>query len=251
MPCIWPAFSSELGMGRDKLSLKRGILVSEAIYPETRIRIEEELGIRVSSGYGIPEAMGPGIAYECSEGRLHVAEDHFIVEIVDQNTGHALPDGEEGELVITTLTTKANPLIRFRTGDVSRIVPNDGCPCTRTMKTIEFPTKRADDGLSIRGVRIYPSQIERIITSALKETPPYMISVYKVNELDELDILIEEVESLFSDEIKILEKMIATIRQDLSEILGIKANIRLVEHVTMDAIKREGAIIFTNRSTKE
>jgi len=242
---------SELGVDPEKLSLERAILVSEPMSPEMRSRIGEGLGVRVSSGYGIPEVMGPGIAYECAEGRLHIAEDHFIAEIIDPRTGQPVPEGQSGELVITTITTKAYPLIRFRTGDITRFIPDEACPCGRTMRAIEPPADRADDALSIRGVKIYPSQIERIIGAALGEVVPYVIVVHKVRELDELDILVEEVESLFSDEIKILERMIAKIKDDLWEILGIRANIKLVEHVTMKEVKGEHGVIMKNHKMKE
>ncbi len=241
----------DLGIDPNKLSLSKAILVSEPMSPQVRSRIGEGLGITVSSGYGIPEVMGPGIAYECVEGRLHVAEDHFIAEIIDPRTGQPVEEGHEGELVVTTITTKAYPLIRFRTGDITRFIPDDACPCGRTLRAVEAPTRRADDALSIRGVRIYPTQIERIINAALGETPPYAVVLYKVKELDELDILIEEVESLFSDEIKILERMIAKIRDDLWEILGIRANIKLVEHVTMNEVKGESRVIMRNHTMKE
>jgi phenylacetate-CoA ligase len=241
----------ELGIDPDKLPLKRAILVSEPISPEMRDRIAEGLGITVSSGYGIPEVMGPGIAYECSAGRLHVAEDHFIAEIIDPQTGQPVEEGSEGELVVTTITTKAYPLIRFRTGDITSFIRDDVCRCGRTLRAVTAPTKRADDALSIRGVKIYPSQIERIIKAALGEIPPYVVVLYRVKDLDELDILIEEVESLFSDEIKILERMIAKIRDDLWEILGIRANIKLVEHVTMKEVKGESRVIMRNHTMKE
>jgi phenylacetate-CoA ligase len=241
----------DLGIDANRLSLGKAILVSEPMSPQVRSRIEEGLGVTVSSGYGVPEVMGPGIAYECVEGRLHLAEDHFIAEIIDPQTGLPVEDGREGELVVTTITTKAYPLIRFRTGDITRLMADDTCPCGRTLRALEAPTRRADDALSIRGVRIYPSQIERIITTALGETPPYAVVLYKVKELDELDILIEEVESLFSDEIKILERMIAKIRDDLWEILGIRANIKLVEHVTMKEVKGESRVIIRNHTMKE
>lgn len=230
---------SELGMDPEKLSLETAILVSEPMSPETRSRIADGLGVRVSSGYGIPEVMGPGIAYECMEGKLHIAEDHFIAEIVDPRTGQAVAEGQPGELVITTITTKAYPLIRFRTGDITRFIRDEACPCGRTLRAIEPPTDRADDALSIRGVKIYPSQIERIIGAALGEVVPYVITVHKVRDLDELDILVEEVESLFSDKIKVLERMIAKIKDDLWEILGIRANVKLVEHVTMREAKSD------------
>jgi len=244
----------DLGLDPGKLALARAVLVSEPMSPEMRSKIEEGLGVRVSSGYGVPEGMGPAIAYECVEGRLHVAEDHFIAEIIDPQSGQPVESGKAGELVITTITTKAYPLIRFRTGDITSFDDNGVCPCGRTLKVIEPPTERADDALSIRGVKIYPSQIERIISGALGEAPPYVIIIHKVRELDELDILVEEVESLFSDEIKVLERMIAKIKDDLWEILGIRANVRLVEHVTMKEVKgtdTENKVIIRNHIMEE
>jgi phenylacetate-CoA ligase len=241
----------ELGVEPGKLSLKRAILVSEPMPAGMRSRIEEGLGIHVSSGYGIPEAMGPGIAYECLEGRLHIAEDHFIAEVVDPQTGQSVEEGQAGELVVTTITTKAYPLIRFKTGDITRFILDDACPCGRTLRAIEPPTVRSDNALSIRGVKIYPSQIERIVGAALGEIVPYVIIVHKVRELDELDILVEEVESLFSDEIKVLERMIAKIKDDLWEILGIRANVKLVEHVTMEEVRTEDSVIMRNHTMKE
>jgi phenylacetate-CoA ligase len=231
------------------LALKKGILVSEPLTKADRETIEKKLKIKVSTAYGIPESMGPGIAYECEEGRLHIAEDHFIVEVIDPKTEEVLGRGEEGELVVSTITTKAYPLIRFRTGDISTILPEDTCPCGRNLLSIEIPTKRTDDVLSVRGVKVYPSQIEKIITDKLKETPPFAIVHHKVKELDEIDIFIVGVESLFSDEVKILEAMISSIKDDLLEILGIRATVRLVEHITMEEIRKSNkdVIFFDNK----
>ena len=231
---------SEMGITTKKLSLKRGILISETLAEDVRKKIESGLKVKVSTAYGIPEAIGPGIAYECPKEKLHIAEDHFILEVVDPKTGEPKAPGEKGELVLTTITTKAFPLIRFRTGDISSIVTGDKCACGRTLPTLEMPEERTDDMLSIRGVKVYPSQIERIISDILGETPPYVITIYKVRELDEVDILIEEVESLFSDEIKVLEEIISRIEGDLLDILGIRANVKLVEHFTMEELKKCG-----------
>lgn len=231
---------SKMGIAPKKLSLKRGILISETLKEDVKKKIESGLKIKVSTAYGIPEAIGPGIAYECPKGKLHIAEDHFIMEVVDPKTGEPKAPGEKGELVLTTITTKAFPLIRFRTGDISKIVTGNKCACGRTLPTLEMPEERTDDMLSIRGVKVYPSQIERIISDILGETPPYLITIYKVRELDEVDILIEEVESLFSDEIKMLEEIISRIKGDLVEILGIRANVKLVEHFTMEELKKGG-----------
>ena len=227
------------------LELKRGILIAEFLSDQDREKIKEMLKIEVSTAYGIPETMGPGIAYECKSGKLHIAEDNFIVEIIDPKTEKVLGLEEEGELVISTITTKAYPLIRFKTGDISKIMSGDGCPCGRNLLTIEMPQKRTDDALSIRGVKVYPSQIRKIITDNLKETPPCAIIHRKVKELDEIDILIKGVQSLFSDEVKILEGVVSTIKDDLWEILGIRAMVKLVEHDTIkDAKKSDKCVAY-------
>jgi phenylacetate-CoA ligase len=231
----------EMGIKKKDLNLKRCILVSESLSPEERERIENGLEIDVTTAYGIPEAMGPGIAYECEEGRLHIAEDNFIVEVIDPNNEKILGPGSEGELVVSTITTKAYPLIRFRTGDISRISSGETCPCGRNLSTIEMPMKRSDDVLSVRGVKVYPSQIEKIINDNLDETPPFAIIHHKVRELDEIDIYIVGVESLFSDEVKILERIKSSIKDDLWEILGIRAMVKLVENVTMEEIKKKNS----------
>ncbi len=238
----------EIGIKPKDLELKKGILVSESLSGEDRETIEKKLKIKVSTGYGIPEAMGPGIAYECEEGRLHIAEDHFIVEVIDPKTEEVLGRGEEGELVVSTITTKAYPLIRFRTGDISTISTDNRCPCGRNLLSIEMPMKRTDDLLSVRGVKVYPSQIKKIIDDNLDETPPFAIVHHKVKELDEIDIFIVGVESLFSDEVRILEAMVSSIKDDFWEILGIRAAVRLVEHITMEEIrKRNKDVIFFDK----
>ena len=235
---------SELGMDPKKLSLKRGIFVSEPLTEEIREIIERGFGITARTAYGFPESMGPAVAYECLQKKLHVAEDHFHVEIVDPETGEVLKSGEEGELVVTMLSMKAFPLIRFRTGDISRIVSREPCACGRTLETIEMPVRRTDGMLSIQGVKVYPLQIEKIIKDVIGEKPPFIILLYKVRELDKMDILIEEVESLFSDEIKVLEGMIVKIQEDVFEILGIRTHVKLVEHFTMEALlKGENRVI--------
>lgn len=239
---------SEMGIDPEKISIKRGILISESLNEDDRKKIESVLKIKVSTAYGIPEAIGPGIAYECSNGKLHIAEDHFIVEVVDPESGEPKDPGEKGELVLTTITTKAFPLLRFRTGDISRIITDKKCKCTRTLSTLEIPNERTDDMLSIRGVKVYPTQIERIITDILGVIPPYVIILRKARELDEVDILIEEVESLFSDEIKVLEEIISRIEGDLWEVLGIRANVKLVEHFTMEELKKGGKKVIYKKN---
>ncbi|MBN1882936.1 MAG: AMP-binding protein [Deltaproteobacteria bacterium] len=244
--------AKEQGMDVAKLNISRAILVSEPLSDVDRERIESGLGVHVSTAYGIPEGMGPGVAYECAEGRLHISEDHFIVETIHPETSEPVPAGEEGELVITTITTKAFPLIRFRTGDISRIVPDGECPCGRTLSVMEAPMKRSDDMLSFRGIKVYPNQIKSVISGVLGESPPFVIELFKVKELDHMDIYIEEGEALFSDTIKQLENIISGIRGDLLELLGIRANIKLVESSTMQELLERGKqVIYRDTISKE
>lgn len=242
----------EQGMSVEKLNISRAILVSEPLTDIDRERIESGLGVRVSTAYGIPEGMGPGIAYECGEGNLHIAEDHFIVETVHPESGEPVPAGEEGELVVTTITTKAFPLIRFRTGDISRIVPDGECACGRTLSVMDAPMKRSDDMLTFRGVKVYPNQIGSVISDILGETPPFVVELYKIKELDHMDIHVEEGDALFSDTIKRLENIISRIQSDLLELLGIRANIKLVERSTMQELLERGKkVIYRDTISKE
>jgi len=244
--------AKEKGIQVENLNISRAILVSEPLTDADRSRVESGLGVHVSTAYGIPEGMGPGIAYECGEGRLHISEDHFIVEAVHPETGNPVAPGDEGELVVTTITTKAFPLIRFRTGDISRIIPDAGCPCGRTFSVMDVPMERSDDMLTFRGVKVYPDQIKSVLADVLGEAPPFVIEMYKVKELDHMDIHVEEGEALFSDTIKRLENIITRIQGDLLELLGIRANIKLVERSTMQELLEGGKqVIYRDTLSKE
>jgi phenylacetate-CoA ligase len=184
---------------------------------------------------------------ECPEGRsgMHIFEDHFIVETINPTTGQVLKEGEEGELVFTTLTKEANPLVRYRTGDISRLI-TEPCRCGRSHVKMERVLKRSDDMLIVRGVNIFPSQIEAILVDIEGLQPNYQIIVDKVGALDSLDLQVEVSDKIFSDSggVKELQKMEKRIIKDMTDYLGITARVKLVEPNTL---KTEAKIIDKRR----
>jgi phenylacetate-CoA ligase len=222
------------GLPPKALALRRAVLAGEEMSQATRSQLEDGLHIQIHTAYGLSEVPGPGIAYECQERRgLHLNEDHFLAEIVDPAAGTPLPLGKEGELVLTTLTAKAYPLLRFRTGDLA-LLTQEACPCGRTFTRLEMTAGRADQLVVIRGVRLHPDLIEGIMTRMVKGAQPaYVAFVKRAEELDLLEVWVEVNEALFSDEIKVLEILAHRIRRELEQSLGIPARVRLVEPRTM------------------
>jgi len=224
-----------------KTNLKAGILGAEPWSDSMRKEIEARSGIDAYDIYGLSEVMGPGVSMECSEkSGLHLFEDHFYVEIIDPATGEILPEGEHGEIVYTSLTKEAFPTIRYRSRDITRIY-RDGCKCGRTMIKMERITGRSDDMLIIRGVNVYPSQIETILVEAEGTEPHYQILVARKGALDDIEVKVEVNEKMFSDEIKILEKLSVNIQQRFKNILGISAKVTLVE--PMSIARSEGKAV--------
>jgi len=204
----------EEGINIKDLPLRVGVLGAEPWTNEMRRDIEEKLGIDAMDVYGLSEIMGPGVGYECLEAKngLHINEDHLIVEIIDPDTGKVLPYGEQGEVVFTTITKEALPLIRYRTRDVSRII-KEPCLCGRTFIRIERISGRTDDMLIIRGVNLFPSQIESILIETKGVLPHYLLIVDRVNNMDTLEVQVEVNEEFFSDEIKVLQSLSASIEK--------------------------------------
>jgi phenylacetate-CoA ligase len=235
-----------LGVDVKSLQLRVGIFGAEPWNSATRDEIEKVFGITALDLFGLSEVIGPGMAMECLEGRngMHVFEDHFIVETINPKTGEVLPEGEEGELVFTTLTKEAGPLIRYRTGDISRLI-TEPCRCGRSHVKMERVLKRSDDMLIIRGVNIFPSQIEAILVDIEGLQPNYQIIVDKVGALDSLDLQVEVNEKIFSDSggVKELQKMEKRIIKDMTDYLGITARVKLVEPNTL----KSGAKIIDKR----
>jgi phenylacetate-CoA ligase len=236
-----------LGVDIKSLKLRVGIFGAEPWSNTTRDEIEKAFGITALDLYGLSEAIGPGMAMECLEGRngMHVFEDHFIVETIDPKTGEVLPEGSEGELVFTTLTKEAGPLIRYRSGDISRLI-TEPCRCGRTHVKMEKVLKRSDDMLIIRGINVYPSQIEAILVDIEGLKPNYQIIIDKVGALDTLDLQVEVNEKIFSDSgsIKELQKIEKRIVKDMTDYLGLTARVKLVEPNTL---QKAGAKIIDKR----
>lgn len=239
---------------RDKnvMSLKIGVFGAEPWSEEMRQTIEDRMGIDAMNIYGLSEVMGPGVSMECVEAKegLHIFEDHFLAEIIDPVSGQPLPPGEEGELVITTLTKEAVPLVRYRTRDITRLDPTP-CRCGRTHWRMGRVMGRSDDMLIIRGVNVYPSQIEAIIVETEGLTPHYQIVVDRVDNLDQIEIRVELAENfLAGGEIKHLQSMTKYLGHRVREFLGIAAEIRLVEPRTLARSEGKAQRVIDQRKEK-
>lgn len=217
----------------DEIQLKSAICGGEPWTDEMRDSIEEKLSIKCLDIYGLSEIMGPGVAADCPyHNGLHVHEDYFYPEIIDPDTGEVLEDGEIGELVITTLTKEALPMIRYRTGDLSSI-SRDKCECGRTTARISRFIGRSDDMLIIKGVNVFPSQVETAILEVI-DCPNYLIEVDRESSTDIFQISVEVSEEYFSDRIKDLEKLRKKIGKSVRDITGLNAKIKLVEPKTLE-----------------
>ena len=235
--CCTPSYAAyigesmkEMGLDPDDISLKAGIFGAEAWSEEMRHDIENTLGIKAYDIYGLTELSGPGVAFECEEQHgMHINEDHFIAEIIDPDTGEVLPDGEKGELVFTSISKKAFPLLRYRTRDICSL-NYEPCACGRTHVRMRKPTGRSDDMLIIRGVNVFPSQIEEVLLNVSHNdiTPNYQIIVDRVNNTDTFDVNVEMSEQLFADDVKSIEAIEKTITEKLRSTLGIGAKVHLV-----------------------
>ncbi len=237
----------EMGIPVSALSLKWGLFGSEPWSDAMRKEIESKLGIVATDNYGLSEVMGPGISGECLERNgLHFNEDHFLVEVVDPETLAPVPDGEVGELVLTSLTKEAFPTIRYRTRDLVRMVPGD-CPCGRTGRRMSRLLGRTDDMLIIRGVNVYPLQIERVLIEIEGTEPYYQIVVDRKGAMDEATVLVAAGESIFFDTMRKQKEMVDRIKGKLRQELGITVEVKLVERKSLQQF--EGKAIRVIRST--
>ncbi len=214
--------------------LRAGILGAEPWSEAMRKEIESRLGIDAYDIYGLSEVIGPGVSAECSEKTgLHVFEDHFYVEIIDPETGEVMPEGERGEIVYTSLTKEAFPTIRYRSRDITRLY-REPCKCGRTLVKMEKVTGRSDDMMIIRGVNVFPSQIETVLMEVEGTEPHYQIILDRKGALDDIEIMVEVNEKLFSDEVKVLDNLKKRISDRFRSALGITAKITLVEPMTIE-----------------
>jgi phenylacetate-CoA ligase len=212
-----------------------------------RLEIAERLGIIATDNYGLAEVMGPGVAGECREcNGLHINEDHFLVEVLDTTTLQPVPSGEIGELVVTTLTKEAFPVIRYRTRDLARLIPGP-CPCGRTLGRMSRILGRSDDMLIIKGVNVFPAQIESVLTDINGTESPYRIIVDREQHEDKLTVMVEVTESLFSDQIRKQWALSATIQDRLITDLGIPVQVKLVEEKTLERFDSKGKKVIDNR----
>ena len=224
-----------LAMGVDlkKLSLRIGVFGAEPWSEEMRCFIQRESNIRAFDIYGLSEIIGPGVGIECCCQRgLHIFEDHFLFEILDIKTGEPVADGEEGELVLTTLSKEAMPIIRYRTHDITRVIP-EPCGCGRSLRRIERISRRSDDMLIIRGVNVFPSQIEAALLKVEQTLPHYQIIVRREREMDDMEIRIEVTPEVFSDRISEMEGIAKRLSHAIESTTGIRAKISLVEPQTI------------------
>ena len=252
--CCTPSYAMYLGetiaeMGvKDKLHLKAGIFGAEPWTEDMRHAIENSLGIKAYDIYGLSEIMGPGVAYECEcQNGMHVNEDMFIPEIIDPDTGEVLPEGQSGELVFTTLTKEGFPLIRYRTRDICSL-NYEKCKCGRTFVRMNKPTGRSDDMMIIRGVNVFPSQIEEVLLKIGGDvTPNYLILVDRKNNTDTLEVQVEMSETLFNDEMKSIAAVESNIKEKLRSVLGLSAKVTLVGPKTITRSEGKAKRVIDNR----
>ena len=240
---------AEEGVSPAALRLKCGLFGAEPWSEGMRREIERQLKIDALDIYGLSEVIGPGVASECIEVKqgLHVFEDHFIPEIIDPATGKTLPHGEAGELVFTTLTKEAFPVLRYRTRDISRLIPTP-CSCGRTLLRMERISGRTDDMLIIRGVNVFPSQIESVLMEIEGVEPHYQLIVTRDGTLDVLEVQVEINESVFTDAIKGLEKLAKRVEHDIKDLLGVSCKVRLVEPKTIQRSEGKAKRVIDKRT---
>ena len=237
----------EMGINPNGLSLRYGLFGGEPWSEGMRREINEKLGIIATDNYGLSEVMGPGVSGECLEcNGLHINEDHFLLEILDPNTLEPVPEGEVGELVITTLTKEAFPMIRYRTRDLTRFIPGP-CACGRTMRRMQRVMGRSDDMLIIKGVNVFPMQIEKVLFEVEGIEPHYQIIVDRENHADRLTVLVEVMESIFFDEMKKQRMVIDRIKSRLASELGLQVEVKLVEEKTLERYEGKAKRVIDRR----
>jgi len=240
--------AAEMGVDIKKLKLRVGIFGAEPWSERMRDEIERKLSIQAVDIYGLSEIIGPGVANECIEAKrgLHIFEDHFFPEIIDPGTGEVLPYGEKGELVFTTITKEALPLVRYRTRDISALYP-EPCKCGRTHVRMERVSGRSDDMLIIRGVNVFPSQIESVLMNMEGVEPHYLLIVDRKGSLDTLEVHVEVNEKVLSDEVKDLQALGRKIEKEIRDLLGVTAGVKLVEPKTLQRSEGKAQRVIDRR----
>ncbi len=238
----------ESGIDRSRIKLKAGIFGAEPWSENMRRDIEQRLNILAIDIYGLSEIIGPGVSQECPEKcGLHVNDDHFVPEIIDPETEKVLGDGVQGEIVFTTITKKALPLLRYRTRDISKL-DGEKCECGRTTARMEKVTGRTDDMLIIRGVNVFPTQIESVLLELGETAPHYQLIVSKAGSMDALEIQVEMTDALFSDEVRRIEDLERKLRFNIQSTLAISAKVTLVEPRTIQRSEGKAQRIIDMRN---
>jgi phenylacetate-CoA ligase len=240
--------AEEMGVDFRELHFKAGIFGAEPWSEQMREEIEKKLNLKAMDIYGLSEIIGPGVSVECIEAQsgLHIFEDHFIPEIIDPESEEVLPYNTPGELVFTTITKEAFPVIRYRTRDMSILHP-EPCRCGRTMVRMGRVRGRSDDMLIIRGVNVFPSQIESVIMEFDGIEPHYQLVVEREGRLDTLSVMVEVNERLFSDEVKNLQTMERTLEKNIKELLGVSAKVKLVEPKSIQRTEGKAVRVIDKR----
>ncbi len=240
--------AEEMGVSFESLKFKFGIFGAEPWSEKMREEIERKLGIVAVDIYGLSEVIGPGVSIECHEAKkgLHIFEDHFIPEIIDPETGEPLPYGETGELVFTSITKEAFPVIRYRTRDITTLNP-EPCVCGRTHVRMNKVSGRSDDMLIIRGVNVFPSQIESVLMEMNDVEPHYQLVVDREDNLDTLTVRVEIGERMFSDEVKKMQSLEQKISKNIKEYLGVSARVKLVEPKSIERSQGKAVRVIDNR----
>jgi phenylacetate-CoA ligase len=237
----------DMGLSGDDLKLRIGIFGAEPWSENMRREIESKLKLRAIDIYGLSEVIGPGVSCECEyQCGMHVNEDHFVPEIIDPETLQPVDPGERGELVFTTITKEGIPLIRYRTRDLTRL-DYEKCSCGRTLVRMEKCTGRSDDMLIIRGVNVFPSQIESVLLDMSETEPHYLLIVEREGNLDTLKLMVEVQEQFFSDEIKALEALRRKITHNIQSTLGVSVDVKLVEPRTIERTAGKAKRVIDNR----
>lgn len=252
--CCTPSYAlniaevmKEKNVDKKNLKLRVGIFGAEPWSEAMRREIESSLGIKAIDIYGLSEIVGPGVSCECEhQAGMHINEDHFYPEIIDPETLEPVADGEIGELVFSTITKEGIPLLRYRTRDLTRLI-YDKCECGRTLVRMEKCKGRSDDMLIIRGVNVFPSQVESILLEISEVEPHYVLIVDREGTLDMMTVMVEVQEQFFSDEVKKLQELRMKITRQIESVLGISVNVKLVEPKTIERTAGKAQRVIDNR----
>ena len=255
--CCTPSYAlylaetlEKLGVSKDEINLRIGVFGAEPWTENMRKEIESRLGLKGYNIYGLSEIMGPGVSYECQEQNgSHISEDHFFPEIINPETLEQLPYGEQGELVFTTLTKEGMPLLRYRTKDLCTLMEGQ-CACGRTLVRMSRIVGRSDDMLIIRGINVFPSQIESVILEMQEFEPQYMLIVDRVKNLDTLQVQVEVRKDYFSDDIGSMLALKKKLADKLKSVISIAADVRLMEPGSIERSQGKGKHVIDNRNLK-